>query len=151
MKKKMGRPKLPRGQSKDVQIGVRLNSHDDKAIKKEIADSGTQQTKAEWIRDAARLVAAESVVCDEYSVEELDEKTVAFKIRMKNGQPIKGTGRIMALQRGDGSMKIQIESRYVHDEPNAFYRFLMPQEAVAWLKKMPNGAEFDFQLHDPSI
>ncbi len=147
----MGRPPLPEGQSKAVQIGVRFNAKDDKQIEKAITDSGADETKAEWIRDAARLVAAESVVCDKYSVEELDEKTVTFKIRLANGHPIQGRGRIMALQRGDGSMKIQIQSRYVHDAPNAIYRFLMPQPAVAWLQKLPQGSEFDFEVNDPSL
>jgi hypothetical protein len=151
MNKKMGRPPLPKGQSKDVQIGVRFNGKDDKKIEKAITDSGVNQTKAEWIRDAARLVAADSVICAQYSVEELDDKTITFRIQSANGWIAKGAGKIMALQRGDGSMKIQIESRFENDAPNAFHRFLMPQAALPWLKKLPPSSAFDFQMDDLSL
>ena len=151
MKSKIGRPKLPKGEAKDVQIGVRFTPNDSQQIKKVMASAGINQTKAEWIRDAARLVAAASVICDQYSVEELDEKSVRFRIRLLNGCPIEGSGKIMALKRGDGSMKIQIESRYKHDAPNAYHRFLMPQAAVPWLKKLPPKARFDFELNDPTV
>jgi hypothetical protein len=148
MKTKMGRPKLPKGQSKDVQIGVRFKPDEDSQIEKAIADSGGVQTKAQWVRDAARLMAYDSIICEDYSLEELDGKTVTFKILWEQGGPIEGGGTIMALQRGDGSMKIQIESRNCDDDPDAFYRFLMPQAAVPWLKKLPKGSKFDFSVID---
>jgi hypothetical protein len=151
MNKKMGRPTLPKGLAKDVQIGVRIHAEDDKKISKAITASGGGETKAQWIRDAARLVAHESVICNDYSVEDLDGKSVWFKIYLKNGMPVEGGGKLMALQRGDGSLKIQIESREVGGPPDVFYRFLMRQESVPWIKKLPPGSRFDFEIVDPSL
>ena len=118
---------------------------------KAIAESGGRQTKSQFVRDAARLVAATSVWCKAFSVEELDGKTVTFKIRLKDGSYVEGGGKLMALMRGNGSMKIQIESRKINDGPNVFYRFLMRQESVPWLKRLPPGSKFDFEVKDPSL
>lgn len=151
MKTKMGRPPLPKGRSKDFQVGVRLNATDNKTIEKAVADSGGNQTKAEWVRDMAKLIASDGVTCKEFTVEQLDGKTVWFKIRMENGTPIEGNGEMMALQRGDGTLKIQIESRRIYDDPQSFYRFVMPQAAVSWIKKLPASSKYDFELVDPSL
>jgi hypothetical protein len=151
MRKKMGRPRLPKGQGKDIQIGVRFNAKDAQKIDKAIEASGSKQTKADWLRDMAKLIAADGVVCKDFTVEELDRKKVWFKIRMENGEPIEGNGEIMALQRGDGTLKIQIESRYLYDDPDSYYRFTMPQAAVPWMKKLPPNSTYDFEIVDPSL
>jgi hypothetical protein len=151
MKTKMGRPPLPKGQSKNFQVGVRLNATDNKSIEKAIANSGGNQTKAEWVRDMAKFIASDGVICQKFTVGQLDGKTVWFKIRMQNGEPIEGNGKIMALQRGDGTLKIQIESRYIYDNPQSSYRFTTPQGAVPWIKKLPASSEYDFELVDPSL
>jgi hypothetical protein len=49
MKKKMGRPTLPKGQSKDFQIGVRFNRDEAKKIKTAVAK--TTLTNADWARN----------------------------------------------------------------------------------------------------
>jgi len=49
MKPKMGRPTLPKGQSKDFQIGVRFNKSEAVAIKKAISKSGLNN--ADWARN----------------------------------------------------------------------------------------------------
>ena len=151
MSKKMGRPTLPKGASKDIQKGVRIDSGDARQIEKRIAESGGNESMSQYIRDAARLIAAESVICKDYTVDELDGKTVSFKIRLKDGSEVEGCGKLMALMRGDGSMKIQIESRNINDSPHAFYRFLMRQESVPWIKNLPAGSNFDFEIKDPTL
>ena len=151
MKLKRGRPPLPKGVSKDAQVGARFDADDKRSIEKAIVESGGQQTKSQFVRDAARLVAASSVWCKAFSVEELDGKTVTFKIRLKDGSYVEGGGKLMALMRGNGSMKIQIESRKINDAPDTFYRFLMRQESVPWLKKLPQGSKFDFEIKDPTF
>ena len=45
----MGRPTLPKGQSKDFQIGVRFNKSEAVAIKKAISKSGLNN--ADWARN----------------------------------------------------------------------------------------------------
>jgi len=148
MSKKAGRPPLPKGQSKDIQIGVRFKPEDDNQLDRIV---GKGESKAQWVREAARLLAHDGVNCD-YTVEELDRKKVMFKIWWEDKRmPIEGTGTIMALQMGDGSLKIQIQSQSDDEEPDVYYRFLMPPEAGPWLKKLPKGSKCDFSVVDPSL
>ena len=139
---------MPKGTSKDVQIGVRFKPEDDRQIEKVTAAG---ESKAQWVREAARLMAHDGVICD-YTVEELDGKRAMFKIWWEEKRmPIEGTGTILALQRGDGSLKIQIESQNDDEGPDVYYRFLMPPEAAPWLKKLPEGSKCDFSVIDPSL
>jgi len=50
MKPKMGRPPLPKGQSKDFQIGVRFTRKEAEKIKKAISATGL--SNANWARNA---------------------------------------------------------------------------------------------------
>jgi hypothetical protein len=50
MKKKMGRPKLPKGEAKAFQIGVRFNNEEAEKIKSAIAK--TNLSNADWARNA---------------------------------------------------------------------------------------------------
>jgi predicted DNA binding CopG/RHH family protein len=49
MSKKMGRPKLPKGESKDFQIGVRFTSGESVKIKRAISKTGL--SNADWARN----------------------------------------------------------------------------------------------------
>lgn len=57
MKSKMGRPKLPKGEVKDILIGAKFAPDEAKAVESAVKRSG--QVKSEWIRKAL-LSAAES-------------------------------------------------------------------------------------------
>jgi hypothetical protein len=48
-RKKIGRPKLPKGEAKGRIVPIRFNAQDLKRI--ESAAKGSQQTVSEWIRD----------------------------------------------------------------------------------------------------
>jgi hypothetical protein len=50
MKKKMGRPKLPKGEAKGVQFGIRLSKPDGELVKEAIKRSGLSQP--DWLRNA---------------------------------------------------------------------------------------------------
>jgi len=52
--KKVGRPKLPKGQAKATPIQVRLNPDDRRKVER--AAKAKEQTLSEWIREA--MVAA---------------------------------------------------------------------------------------------
>ena len=54
IKKKMGRPKLPKEKAKAFQIGVRFTRQEGEKIKR--AASGAAQTTARWVRET--LLAA---------------------------------------------------------------------------------------------
>jgi hypothetical protein len=57
MKSKMGRPKLPKGESKDTLIGARFSPDESRTVIAAVKRSG--QGKSAWIRKAL-LSAAES-------------------------------------------------------------------------------------------
>jgi len=50
MSAKMGRPRLPKGQAKDFQIGVRFTRKEAEKIKKAISETGL--SNANWARNA---------------------------------------------------------------------------------------------------
>jgi hypothetical protein len=56
MKKKMGRPKLPKGEAKAFQIGVRFNQQEAEKIKQAIAK--TQLTNSDWARNTLLSAAS---------------------------------------------------------------------------------------------
>lgn len=144
----MGRPALPKGEAKGAQIGVRFNPADDKKIEKDIA--GTSLTKADWIRDAAQVKMQEWVVC-KWTAKDLDRKTVEFRIVSNVMGPVQGTGKFYAIERGDGKLKIKIESHYKHDEEKHYNFFYIRQESVDWIVKMPLGSKNDFSCLDPAL
>src|SRR6266853_3293315 len=103
MGKKMGRPPLPKGQAKGVQIGVRFNRDDDKAIKRAIADSG--HTKVDWVRNAALTQARNPPpwVKSKWKMEELDEKRVQFKLTAANFW-VEGVGKFLVRRNPRGEL-----------------------------------------------
>ncbi len=58
MKPKMGRPKLPKGETKGVLIGARFSPDEAKQV--ELAVEKLQQNKSKWVRNTL-LIAAKSV------------------------------------------------------------------------------------------
>jgi hypothetical protein len=57
MKKKMGRPKLPKSEAKGVQFGIRLSKPDADAVQQAIRRSGLSQP--DWLRNALISAAKE--------------------------------------------------------------------------------------------
>jgi hypothetical protein len=50
IKKKLGRPKLPKSEARSIMLSTRVNADENKAIKKAIAVSGEDKTA--WLRGA---------------------------------------------------------------------------------------------------
>ena len=55
MKKKMGRPKLPKNQARSVLLVTRVSPVEERQIKSAIKDSGEEQTA--WLRNALLRMA----------------------------------------------------------------------------------------------
>lgn len=55
MKTKMGRPRLPKGDVRDVLMTTRVNTHEEKAILAAVKASGLDKTA--WLRKALLAVA----------------------------------------------------------------------------------------------
>lgn len=147
MSKKMGRPPLPKGQSKDIQIGVRFKPADHEPISKAAKAAG--KTPAEWIRNAALGLAMrkqEWVDASPWTFEDLSEKTVAFEIKSNSHSEIKGTGVFKVHIRADGKLQITIESRYKHSKEGVLTEFFVPQSAIKFIRKQPSDCGTDFSL-----
>src|SRR5258708_882755 len=94
MRSRIGRPRLPKGESKDVQIGVRFNGEQDRPIDSAAVKAG--QTKAEWVRNAAVEQAKKPCVWfkSKWTQEELDGKDIEFRLTKPNVQ-VTGVGELL--------------------------------------------------------
>lgn len=81
---------------------------------------------------------------------DLDQKTVHFKISVEGIGPIQGTGKFLAISRGDGKLKVKIESRERQASPTDGRYFYVPQESVSWIKRHPSEPD-QFLLEDPAL
>ena len=151
MTAKMGRPKLPEGESKDVQIGVRFKPKENEQLEKSAEED--KKDKVTWLRQAAIEATKEWVKCDEWSLEDLHGKTVKFAVVLILEGPVKGTGIFDVWQRGDGLFKIRIIS---FDRASTTYekhelRIYLPQKGVKLIKRLAPGSECDFSVIDPAF
>jgi hypothetical protein len=157
MKKKMGRPKLPSGQSKDVQVGVRFNPKDAKKIQRAIDQSSSDRTQAEWIRNAAVTVAEQwerpSLASDifwgqlPYPAEEMDEKTIEFEALIKwpeYKQPTltSGTGKMFVRER-PGGFHVRIISTISREREKVID---LTDAQAKLIKRQPEGSKYAFSL-----
>jgi hypothetical protein len=58
MKPKMGRPKLAKGEAKDVLIGARFSPEESKQVHDAVKEAG--QNKSDWVRNALLSAAKNS-------------------------------------------------------------------------------------------
>ena len=103
----MGRPPLPKGQSKDVQLGVRFNPKDDNQIEKAVKESG--QTKAEWVRNAA-IAESKSPpiwVKSKWKAEELNGSLIEFRIDSPK-RLLGGVGELKVRENALGEIAVDI-------------------------------------------
>src|SRR6266478_654966 len=104
---RMGRPPLPGGQAKEIQIGVRLTPQDDKSVEQAVDESGV--SKAEWIRNAAKLQAKPppppAWVTSKWTREQLEGKTVQFKLTHPKFR-VEGVGEFMVRCNPAGELAI---------------------------------------------
>lgn len=59
MKKKLGRPRLPKSEARSILLTTRVNAGENRAIGQAIKDSG--QDKTEWLRNALLYVASNGI------------------------------------------------------------------------------------------
>lgn len=142
----MGRPTLPKGESKDVQIGVRFRPDDNKPVEKKAKDAG--QTQAEWVRNAA---IAESKnppiwVKSKWQWEDLRDKYVEFRLTAPKYQ-VKGIGKFLVRINPRGELAIDI-CVFEGDIPYHIVetRYYLGQDAADKIEKHPNQKVAEFRL-----
>jgi uncharacterized protein (DUF1778 family) len=139
-----GRPPLPKGQARDVQIGVRFTADEDKAIQKAISDSG--QSKAEWMRTAAVAQAKTIWVKSKWSMEELDNQNVEFRLTAPRLQ-VTGLGKFLVRRNPRGELAINIcaiTEATRHQITEA--RYYIGQAAADKIERHPNANVAAFRL-----
>ena len=142
----MGRPPLPKGQSKDAQIGVRLKPNEDKEINRISQRAG--QTKAETIRDAAisKIQSPPIWVKSKWKAEELNGNLIEFRLDSPK-RLLGGVGELKVRQNKLGEIAVDI---FVTEHPNPFEgivtRIWLAQDAVDRIELNPNPKPAKFRL-----
>ena len=137
----MGRPELPKGQSKDIQVGVRFNSKIGQIIDQESAK--LNQTKSDWIRNAAieEVRMPPWWVKSKWKREDLDGKTVEFSLTDKGGKR-EGMGKFLVRENLSGKIAIYILTRLNIAE----IRYVLYQGAASKIERHPDLAVAEFRL-----
>lgn len=149
MKKKiMGRPKLPSGESKAVQVGVRFKEKEIEHVSENAPESDKDRSK--WIRQAAIEKAFPWVKSEQWTQEDLHGKRVLMDINTPLHGTVVGTGQFDVLKRGDGLLQIRIRTGESGSDPAIKHDFtvFVPQEGVNLIRKLPPGSDADFLLTD---
>ena len=146
----MGRPPLPKGESKAAQIGVRLNPEGVAKINEMAERSG--QTKAEVIREAAELQIQNPPIWvkSKWKVEDLNEQLIEFRLKSKVPQGIRvvdGVGllRVRKNPRGEIAVDIFID-QWEMPNKGVTTRIWLSQEAVDRIEPNPNQGPAKFRL-----
>jgi len=142
----MGRPPLPKGEAKAVQLGVRFNPKDGQKIEKAATASG--QTNADFVRNAAITETKKPPVWvkTKWTMEELDEKTVEFRLVFPHWRD-EGTGQFLVRKNPDGELAIDvcvIASATPYKMVEIRYHLLQP--AADKIEKHPNPKAAQFRL-----
>jgi hypothetical protein len=154
MNNKMGRPPLPQRKAKGIQVGLRVSPPVNRIIQQ--AAEKAEETKVEWLRNAAVEVAQFWVDGEGWTAADLDGKTVEFELAMPKGGIleglVKGKGKFEAWQNGIGKMKIRILVREGMNASGQYsvLRIYLPQEGVKLIKRQPTGSACEFSVLDPN-
>jgi len=139
----MGRPPLPKGQSKDFQFGVRLNNEQQKKIDRTVKDSG--QTYPDFARSAMMAVAAKPPIWvkSKWSKEELDGQLIEFVLNSPQ-RTLSGVGKLAIWKNPRGEITVDI----FIDEPNKGIstRIWLAQDAVDKIELNPKPKPAKFRL-----
>jgi hypothetical protein len=142
MSKTMGRPPLPKGEAKGVQIGVRFKRDEGKVIEKAAADRALG--KADWLR----LIALEAprpiwIICRKWGAADLNRKTVEFKFTVQGarGDYVSGLGRFFVIPHRDGA-RLAIE---IHGPPSHYYRLTLSEQMADSIERHADPSFADFR------
>ena len=148
---KIVRPKVPKSEAKAILRGARFAVDESKLI--QAAADRSKLDMSKWIR-ASLLWQAQrvDVRSDKWRAKDLDGQTVEFKMMELPNAFVRGTGKLIALQRGDGSMDVRIMTKDRNEpDPLAYNDIPVSQRGIDLLKKSPPGSECAFSLIDPRV
>jgi len=142
MKKKIGRPPLPKGRAKSVQTGLRLSGEEDAIISRIAADAARK--KVDWIRETI-LTAARPlwIVCEKWGKSDLHGKTVEFKLTAHEGRiTAYGLGVFFVVPHRDGvRLAIQVHG----PTPSGDWRVNLDRRLADCIERHPDLSLAEFR------
>ena len=145
MSKKMGRPPLPKGKAKGVQVGVRFKPDDDRVIENALSDD--EATKADYIREAAISKAKNEApwVRSKWTREQLADKTVEYRLIGPYFRA-DGIGKFLVRSR-NRRLRLEIDAIIEASLARAVrHRYWLSEECAAMIEPHPNPSKADFRL-----
>jgi hypothetical protein len=137
-KPKMGRPPLPKGETKDAQIGVRFKSDEYAKLDSKASSSGF--TAPQLVREAAiqELKRPPIWIKSKWKWQELNEQSIQFELGTPTGK-LTGLGRLMA--RPDNYDRITVDifcvgPTYANSAP--MIRIWLSEDAVNKIQDHPD-------------
>lgn len=144
----MGRPPLPDGEVKDVQVGVKIKASLAAQISSNIAESQSPETRAEWIRNAAinEVQSPPIWVKSSWKKEELDGQLVEFKLVSPNRE-LSGVGKFNLRENPKGEIAVYIFiDEYPMRHQGVTTRIWLGQQAVDKIEINPNPEKAKFRV-----
>lgn len=141
----MGRPKLPKGESKDIQIGVRLNSEEGKKLAEIAEDDGA--TPAEVVRKAAKAHLSNGPIWVKTSlpVKDMHGKKIRFTLYSSTNDFFEAQGEMMTREKSPDQKSITIRFTFSVSPYVAKITFYpLDQDFVDKIQKAPQGDTVDF-------
>ena len=140
----MGRPPLPKGQQKAVQLGVRFNPKDGRILDNAANQSGL--TKVDFVRNATNEMAQRNRWGKtKFSRAELNGQLIEFELHSPNGITA-GIGHIDACENPNGKISVDIIIDYPLDADSkiAGYKVWIDGSGVERIEMnpKPNGPKF---------
>ena len=146
MKKKMGRPPLPKGESKEAQIAVRFKPVEYDFLSEYASSTGS--TASEVVRTAAiaEIQTPPIWVKSKWQWMDLNDQSIAFDLTTQNGR-LSGIGRLKARPDEYGRIAVDIFS----NGPMTFntasvVRIWLGQDAVNRIEEHPTQSIAKFRL-----
>lgn len=143
MQKKFGRPRLPKGKSKEVLFAFKISSEESKRIEEDIKDSGLG--KGDWARNQLIQHAREIwVICDRWCAADLRGKSVQFSFKTKDRTGFyEGVGTFWITEHRE---KIRL-SIAIHAAPplGRLARLVLNQQLADAIERHPDASVADFR------
>ena len=146
MKKKMGRPPLPKGETKDAQIAVRFRPAEYDFLSDYASTTGS--TASEVVRTAAiaEIQSPPIWVKSKWRWDELNDQSIAFDLTTQNGR-LSGIGRLKARPDDYDRLAVDIFSNGpMTNNTASIVRIWLGQDAVDRIEEHPTQAIARFHL-----
>jgi hypothetical protein len=146
MKKKLGRPPLPKGETKEAQIAVRFKPFEYDILSGFAASTGS--TASDVVRTAAiaEIQTPPIWVRSKWKWDELNDQSIAFDLTTPNGR-LSGLGRLKARPDEYGRIAVDIFSNGpMTNNSAAVVRIWLGPDAVSRIEEHPTQALAKFVL-----